>query len=60
MFNAEKVCFADAEPLQEDPALEESYCQAVLCRIRFRKVLFNAPSDPCSVSFLLIGGVASS
>lgn len=28
----------EIEPLQEDPTLEEGYCQAVLCRLRFRKV----------------------
>lgn len=29
---------SDAEPLQDDPALEEGYCHAILCRLRFRKV----------------------
>ena len=29
---------SDAEPLQDDPALEEGYCDAILCRLRFRKV----------------------
>jgi hypothetical protein len=31
----------DAEPLQDDPALEGGYCQAVLCRLRFRKALYH-------------------
>lgn len=30
---------ADVEPLQSDPTLEEGYCKALLCRLRFRKVL---------------------
>ncbi|XP_052181760.1 uncharacterized protein LOC127794578 isoform X3 [Diospyros lotus] len=29
----------DIEPLQTNPDLEEGYCKALLCRIRFRKVL---------------------
>lgn len=38
---------ADIEPLQTNPDLEEGYCTAVLCRLRFRKVL------PC-VFFLML------
>lgn len=30
---------ADVEPLQTNPDLEEGYCKALLCRLRFRKVL---------------------
>lgn len=30
---------ADIEPLQNNPDLEEGYCKALLCRLRFRKVL---------------------
>lgn len=30
---------ADLEPLQSDPNLEGGYCEALLCRLRFRKVL---------------------
>lgn len=30
---------ADIDPLQDSLELEESYCRAVLCRLRFRKVL---------------------
>jgi hypothetical protein len=33
--------FAGGEPLQDDPALEEGYCQAVLSRLRFRKVCYR-------------------
>lgn len=31
----------EIEPLQEDPTLEEGYCQAVLCRLRFRKAFYH-------------------
>lgn len=31
----------DIEPLQEDPNLEEGYCQAVLSRVRFRKAFYH-------------------
>jgi hypothetical protein len=34
----------DAECLQDDPALEEGYCQAILCRLRFRKAFFRTLS----------------
>ncbi|KAG0578924.1 hypothetical protein M758_4G058200 [Ceratodon purpureus] len=37
-----KKGFEDAEPLQDDPALEEGYCLAVLCRLRFRKALYHS------------------
>lgn len=30
---------ADMEPLQTNLDLEEGYCKALLCRLRFRKVL---------------------
>lgn len=30
---------ADVEPIQTNPELEEGYCRALLCRLRFRKVL---------------------
>lgn len=30
---------ADIEPLQNNPDLEEGFCKALLCRLRFRKVL---------------------
>lgn len=30
---------ADIEPLQTNLELEEGYCKALLCRLRFRKVL---------------------
>lgn len=30
---------ADVDPLQTNIDLEEGYCKALLCRIRFRKVL---------------------
>lgn len=32
-------CDADIEPLQNNLALEEGLCKALLCRLRFRKVL---------------------
>ncbi|KAH7853902.1 hypothetical protein Vadar_007875 [Vaccinium darrowii] len=32
----------DMEPLQTNPDLEEEYCKALLCRIRFRKHFFHA------------------
>ncbi|KAH7427804.1 hypothetical protein KP509_10G060700 [Ceratopteris richardii] len=31
----------EVEPLQEDPALEEGYCRAILCRLRFRKAFYH-------------------
>lgn len=46
-----KCCYiveTDIEPLQANPDLEEGYCKALLCRIRFRKVL----SCVCSLSAL--------
>lgn len=30
---------ADVDSLQTNPSLEEGYCRALLCRLRFRKVL---------------------
>ncbi|KAI3850841.1 hypothetical protein MKW92_017364 [Papaver armeniacum] len=38
---AKKRVVEDIEPLQDDPDLEEGYCKALLCRIRF-------PLLPCS------------
>lgn len=39
-INEEVICcIADIEPLQTNLDLEEGYCKAVLCRLRFRKVL---------------------
>ena len=38
---------ADIEKLQTNPDLEEGYCKALLCRIRFRKVLLSV----CTVIF---------
>jgi hypothetical protein len=32
---------AEVEPLQDDPALEEDSCEALLCRLRFRKALYH-------------------
>lgn len=40
--------YADIEPLQTNPDLEEGYCTAVLCRLRFRKVL------PCVFFHMLL------
>ncbi|KAF8013908.1 hypothetical protein BT93_I1691 [Corymbia citriodora subsp. variegata] len=31
----------DLEPLQNNPALEEGYCKAILCRLRFRKHFYH-------------------
>ncbi|GLT29662.1 hypothetical protein SLA2020_045130 [Shorea laevis] len=31
----------DLEPLQSDPNLEEGYCKALLCRLRFRKHFYH-------------------
>ena len=35
---------ADIEPLQSNADLEEGYCKALLCRLRFRKVLSHVCS----------------
>ncbi|KAI4335670.1 hypothetical protein L6164_014298 [Bauhinia variegata] len=32
----------DIEPLQSNPDLEEGYCKALLCRLRFRKHFYHA------------------
>ncbi|XP_028186208.1 N-alpha-acetyltransferase 35, NatC auxiliary subunit-like isoform X7 [Glycine soja] len=32
---------ADIEPLQNNPDLEEGYCKALLCRLRFRKHFYH-------------------
>ncbi|KAL2649468.1 hypothetical protein R1flu_017596 [Riccia fluitans] len=32
----------EVEPLQDDPELEEQFCEALLCRLRFRKSLYHA------------------
>lgn len=34
-----KFITAEFESLQDNPELEEGYCRALLCRLRFRKVL---------------------
>ncbi|XP_057868332.2 uncharacterized protein LOC131075505 isoform X2 [Cryptomeria japonica] len=39
---AKKKLTEDFEPLQSDPELEEGYCKAVLCRLRFRKAFYHA------------------
>lgn len=31
----------EIEPLQEDSTLEEAYCKAMLCRLRFRKAFYH-------------------
>ncbi|OEL26882.1 N-alpha-acetyltransferase 35, NatC auxiliary subunit [Dichanthelium oligosanthes] len=38
----------DLESLQDNPDLEEDYCRALLCRLRFRKVLTLFPVQFCS------------
>ncbi|TYJ22073.1 hypothetical protein E1A91_A08G103600v1 [Gossypium mustelinum] len=35
---------ADLEPLQSNPNLEEGFCKALLCRLRFRKHFFHVLS----------------
>uniref|UniRef100_A0A7I4CUE3 N-alpha-acetyltransferase 35, NatC auxiliary subunit n=1 Tax=Physcomitrium patens TaxID=3218 RepID=A0A7I4CUE3_PHYPA len=40
-LSTKKKSLEDAEPLQDDPALEEGYCHAILCRLRFRKALYH-------------------
>ena len=39
LVNVHFVLGADIEPLQTNLDLEEGYCKALLCRLRFRKVL---------------------
>ncbi|KAF3774672.1 N-alpha-acetyltransferase 35 NatC auxiliary subunit [Nymphaea thermarum] len=38
---SKKKTIEDVEPLQANPDLEEGYCRAVLCRLRFRKHLHH-------------------
>ncbi|CAM6083048.1 unnamed protein product [Calypogeia fissa] len=38
---AKKKLAEEVEPLQDDPALEEDFCEAILCRLRFRKALYH-------------------
>ncbi|KAJ7553971.1 hypothetical protein O6H91_06G120600 [Diphasiastrum complanatum] len=38
---AKKKASEEVDALQESPALEEEYCKAVLCRMRFRKALHH-------------------
>ncbi|OIT29657.1 hypothetical protein A4A49_17649 [Nicotiana attenuata] len=35
----------DIEPLQNNPDLEEGYCKALLCRLRFRKHLYHVVTN---------------
>ncbi|KAL5985708.1 hypothetical protein ACLOJK_027695 [Asimina triloba] len=37
-----KKVLEDIEPLQNNPDLEEGYCKALLCRLRFRKTNVNS------------------
>ncbi|KAI3982102.1 hypothetical protein MKX01_019008 [Papaver californicum] len=39
--SSKKRVSEDIEPLQNDPDLEEGYCKALLCRIRFRKHFYH-------------------
>ncbi|XAR56063.1 hypothetical protein NMG60_11036366 [Bertholletia excelsa] len=39
---SKKRVVEDIEPLQMNPDLEEGYCKALLCRIRFRKHFYHA------------------
>eukprot|EP00249_Psilotum_nudum_P007405 c20534_g1_i1 orf=134-1501(+) len=41
---AKKKVAEEIESLQEDPTLEEGYCQAILSRLRFRKALYHSVS----------------
>ncbi|KAL1226434.1 hypothetical protein V5N11_018849 [Cardamine amara subsp. amara] len=40
--SSKKRLMEDLEPLQTNPQLEESFCKALLCRIRFRKHFLHA------------------
>ncbi|MCO5585629.1 hypothetical protein L7F22_039564 [Adiantum nelumboides] len=42
---AKKQTPEEMEPLQDDPTLEEGYCQAVLCRLRFRKAFYHVVAN---------------
>ncbi|KAI5083208.1 hypothetical protein GOP47_0002951 [Adiantum capillus-veneris] len=42
---AKKQPAEEMEPLQDDPTLEEGYCQAVLCRLRFRKAFYHVVAN---------------
>ncbi|XP_064977459.1 uncharacterized protein LOC135619404 [Musa acuminata AAA Group] len=39
--SSRKKSLEDIEPLQRNPDLEEGYCRALLCRLRFRKHYFH-------------------
>ncbi|KAL5729638.1 hypothetical protein ACHQM5_002562 [Ranunculus cassubicifolius] len=39
--SSKKRVFEDIEPLQTNPDLEEGYCKALLCRLRFRKHFYH-------------------
>ncbi|KAL2929765.1 N-alpha-acetyltransferase 35 NatC auxiliary subunit [Bienertia sinuspersici] len=39
--SAKKSVVEDQEPLQTNPDLEEGFCQALLCRLRFRKHYYH-------------------
>ncbi|OAY47022.1 N-alpha-acetyltransferase 35, NatC auxiliary subunit isoform X2 [Manihot esculenta] len=39
--SSKRKVLEDIEPLQANPDLEEGYCKALLCRIRFRKHFFH-------------------
>ncbi|KAH9304167.1 hypothetical protein KI387_008571, partial [Taxus chinensis] len=40
--STKKKLTEDHEPLQPDPELEEGYCKAILCRLRFRKFFYHS------------------
>lgn len=40
--SSKKKAFEDFDPLQTNTDLEEGYCKALLCRIRFRKHFYHA------------------
>ncbi|KAG6549103.1 hypothetical protein Mapa_009329 [Marchantia paleacea] len=40
--SGKKKSTEEVEPLQDDPELEEDFCESVLCRLRFRKSLYHA------------------
>jgi hypothetical protein len=41
-YSKRNVAFTGTSPLQDDPILEESYCTALLARLRFRRSLHQA------------------
>ncbi|KAL3701462.1 hypothetical protein R1sor_019484 [Riccia sorocarpa] len=42
LTSGKKKSTEEVEPLQDDPELEEQFCEALLCRLRFRKYLYHA------------------